>query len=139
MMENGGVSSPGEQESYDEIYQMYKEMASLVRGGMPASDSDKNSNIEESKNSDNSSPVEDREDDDEDDDDEDFGTDRDINWKDARQRKKSPFRGVATEPHAPHQNNALVEEIKLDNSDRVIFDHSLQTIPEAGSEAEGTL
>ncbi len=107
-MENG--SATPEPESYDEIYQMYKEMASLVRGGMPGSDSEKGSRnhlSEENKNSGDES----REDDD-DDDDEDFGTDRDINWKDARQRKKSPFRGVATEPHHPHQKNALEEEIK---------------------------
>lgn len=133
-MENGAATP--EPEAYDEIYQMYKEMASLVRGGMPGSDSEKGSHnhpSEENKNSGDES----REDDD-DDDDEDFGTDRDINWKDARQRKKSPFRGVATEPHHPHQKNALEEEIKHENNDKQYFDHTLQTIQEAGSEAEGT-
>jgi hypothetical protein len=41
-------------EQYDEVYQMYKEMASLIRGGMPASDSENGSNkklSEENKNS----------------------------------------------------------------------------------------
>jgi hypothetical protein len=40
-VENGAATP--EPEAYDEIYQMYKEMASLVRGGMPASDSEKGS------------------------------------------------------------------------------------------------
>jgi hypothetical protein len=33
-----------EPEQYDEVYQMYKEMASLIRDGMPASDSENGSN-----------------------------------------------------------------------------------------------
>lgn len=113
---------------------MYKEMASLIRDGMPASDSENGSNQQLSEEN-KQSAGSDEEDDDEDDD---FGTDRDIDWKDARQRKKSPFRGVATEPHKAHQKNALEEEIKHDNNDKQYFDHTLQTIQEAGSEAEGT-
>ena len=45
---------------------------------------------------------------------------------------------MATEPHHPHQKNALEEEIKHDNNEKLYFDHTLQTIQEAGSEAEGT-
>jgi hypothetical protein len=119
LVENGGALTPeGTEEGYDEIYQMYKEMASLVRDGMPGSDSEKGSNPEENKNSS-------QENEDDDDDDDDFGTDRDIDWTDARQRKKSPFRGVATEPHPPHQKNALEEEIKHDNNEKQYFDHTL--------------
>ena len=32
----------------------------------------------------------------------------------------------------------MEEEIKLENNDKQYFDHTLQTIQEAGSEAEGT-
>ena len=122
-----------EPEQYDEVYQMYKEMASLIRGGMPGSDSGSNNNQseEEKKSGENDSKEDD------DDDDDDFGTDRDIDWTDARQRKKSPFRGIATEPH-PHQKNALEEEIKHDSNGKQYFDHTLQTIQEAAADAEGT-
>ena len=41
---NNGKISPAEPDQYDEVYQMYKEMASLIRDGMPASDSENGSN-----------------------------------------------------------------------------------------------
>lgn len=78
--ESKGVVEVEEPEQYDEVYQMYKEMASLIRDGMPASDSENGSNQQLSEEN-KQSAGSDEEDDDEDDD---FGTDRDIDWKDAR-------------------------------------------------------
>ena len=101
---------------------MYQELASLVKQGVQNDNSDKSSQSaasEEKKQSDESADE---------DDDDDFGTDRDIDWTDARQRKKSPFRGVATEPHPPHHKNALQEEIKHIGNEKEYFDHTLQTI-----------
>ena len=46
---NNGKISPDESEQYDEVYQMYKEMASLIRDGMPASDSENGSNKHQSE------------------------------------------------------------------------------------------
>ena len=110
---------------------MLEEMASLIKQDM-------NPDTEEVSPTNSPAEEEERklEDDSNDSDDDEDDNDRDVDWAEARRRKKSPFRGAATEPI--HQKNALEEEIKHDNNDKQYFDHTLQTIQEAGSEAEGT-
>ena len=132
---------------------MLEEMAGIVKMNfdqipppLASSDEEEKKKGEESDDEDNDES-----------DDDDFGTDRDINWADARQRRKSksPLRGghkkaaiiekkaeVAVIKQAEVMTFNVEEIVANDEEDashKQYFDHTLQTIQEAGSEAENTM
>jgi hypothetical protein len=101
------------EDDYNEVYKMLEEMAGIVKmnlnhGASKGSSSDEEAKIrgEESDGEDNSH--------DDDESDDDFGTDRDINWADARQRRKSksPLRGRGK----PAEMNRKVDEVVIEES-----------------------